>query len=476
MLQLPRTMSLLEKFDPPAHLPDFYQLPGLAEAWHHAMSSWFDFAIANERSVLPAEATVQFFNPAKFDPGSPVVEQAITWNAFPKELLRRYGRDRALREADTVWPLSRYSAAFQGPVFDQTMYRPLNEYCEWHLVRNPQDGKINKITFSSEPPEYWQALYGGTYAFDDGKHSFPGSPERVLELYKQLVSPDVAPEDLVAQHDVGPTTDGDLLVRKGEYNPYNKWNTTHGIVHLCAPPNTLLAEIQLGADGTVIRRNDRGRIIVEADPLICCARYGGPDRNSDPTIGATINALARIGAYITLRNPVGLYMDHIDLSGWNAPAGVDLDSCIKITRGSPGLIERLVVEMPEASGYSVGDLTIGGVPIVHGGQIAECITVNLVGVAVLAGVKGTSIGCTGRCGIDASDAVTLDRAVPLEKPLPVGKQLAFVNEGLAGSAANYTEAAGMKVLAMSAETEASSLTKGPAPKPGYRRGHSHRAP
>jgi len=469
-------MSLLERFDPPAHLPDFYQLPGLAEEWHRAMSNWFDFAIGNERGILPADATVQFFNPSKFDPGTPVVEQAITWNAFPKELLRRYGRDRALREADALWPLSRYSPSFQGPIFDQTLYRPLNEYCEWHVLRNPQDGRINKVTFTSEPPEYWQALYGGTYIFDDGEHTFSGSPERVLELYRELVSVDVAPDDLIAHQDIGPTSAGDLLVRKGQYNPYNKWNTTHGIVHLCAPPNTLVAEIQLGADGTVIRRNDGGRIVVEPDPLICCARYGGPDRNSDPTIGAAINALARLGAYITLRNPVGLYMDHIDLSGWSAPAGVDLDSCVKIARGSPGLIERLVVELPEASGYSVGDLTIGGVPVSYGGQIAECITVKLVGVAVLAGIKGTPVGCTGRCGIDANDAITLDRPVALEQPLPTGKQPAFVNEGLAGSPASYSEASTMKMLATLAESEGSAIPKRPVRKSARPRGHSHRAP
>ena len=62
----------------------------------------------------------------------------------------------------------------------------------------------------------------------------------------------------------------------------------------------------------------QGKLLIEPDALICYAAYGGPNRNSDPTIGATVNALARLGAYVTLRNPVGLYMDHIDLSGWSA--------------------------------------------------------------------------------------------------------------------------------------------------------------
>src|ERR1043165_1968802 len=175
-------MSLLERFDPPAHLPDFAALPGLLDQWHRAMSKWFDFAISNEIATIPSGDTVQFYNPAKFDPGAPAVDQAVTWNAFPKELLRRYGRAQALRLADSVRPLSQYSPRWQGEILDRTPYRPLNEYCEWHVVRDQDTGKINRVTFSSEPPEYWRALYGGTYVFDDGnEYTFSGSPERVLE-------------------------------------------------------------------------------------------------------------------------------------------------------------------------------------------------------------------------------------------------------------------------------------------------------
>jgi len=102
----------------------------------------------------------------------------------------------------------------------------------------------------------------------------------------------VLPEDLVCQEDIV-TNDGQFLVRKGEYNPYNKWNTTHGIAHLCSPPNTLVAEIGLGAEATIPRKDGRGLTLAEPDALIFCAAYGGPDRNSDPTIGAAVNALAR---------------------------------------------------------------------------------------------------------------------------------------------------------------------------------------
>jgi hypothetical protein len=422
-------MGLLQKFDPPAFLGDFKDLPGLADQWHNAMSNWFDYVVELEARGLPDGAAAQYYNPTKFDPGFPLIDQAITWNAFPKELLRQYGLERALRNADSLWPLSKYSPRFRGENFDVTYYRPLNEYCEWHVSRDPYTGKVVKVIFSSEPPEYWKALYGGTYTLDDGKtYKFSGNPQKVLELYRDLVSPEVQQEDLICQNEIGSDAT-QVHVRKGEYNPYNKWNTTHGIAHLCAPPNSLIAEIELGGDATILRNDRRGRLVVEPDSLICCAAYGGPDRNSDPTIGASVNALARLGAYITLRNPVGLYMDHIDVAGWSAPDGVDISDCVRIVRGSPGMIERLQVEVPPGSGYQLGDLKIGGVPVQYGGQIAECITVKLVGTAVLANLKPTPVPCVARCCIDLNHPTVLDRAVLNEEPVPPGKQPAFVNEG-----------------------------------------------
>src|SRR5262245_41385025 len=95
-------MSLLERFDPPAFMPDFNGIPGQLEAWHRAVSSWFDAVVEIERETIGAPP--QYYNPALFDPGGIVVEQAIAWNAFPKELLRRYGRERALQLADALWP------------------------------------------------------------------------------------------------------------------------------------------------------------------------------------------------------------------------------------------------------------------------------------------------------------------------------------------------------------------------------------
>jgi hypothetical protein len=406
---------------------DFARIPGLADEWSEAMSLWFDQVVEAESKTLAkkgSKSKVQYFNPLKVSPPGPALDQSISWNAFPKELLRQFGRERALIEADTLWPLQRYRGGVAPAAMSRTFYRPHNEYCEWHVTRHPETGKIRKLTFSSEPPEYYSAMFG------DGVsgYSFNGDRRVVLDLYHEFVSPKVRLKDLIA----GETlidSGGNVYVSKGQYNPWNKWNTTYGIMHLAAPPNSLLAEIQLGGDATILRQDAKGRLLVEPGPLICCAGYGGPDRNSDPTIGSTVNALARLGAMITLADPVGLYMDHIDLAGWSAPDGAGVGDCVKIARGRPGMIERLEVEVPAERGFTISEIEIGGVPIRYGGQVAECITVKLTGQAVLSKMKPVPVSCDGACCIDPAQAVDLGRSVRTGQPAPVGTVIAFVGEG-----------------------------------------------
>jgi len=376
-------MALLNRYDPPAFLTDYNEIPGQLDAWHRAVSRWFDQSIGSERQKT--KGPIQFYNAATFDPGGLLVEQAVTWNAFPKELIRRFGRDRALLLADTLWPVEAYETPRPEPNIplkgdSAARYRPQEEYCEWHVLRDPDSNKIQRVTFTSEPPEYWMALYGSFPSdTDTNGQPFPGSHDVLLRLYRDLVNPGVQLEDLLTTMEI--RTKSGKTIKAKQYNIRNKWNTTHGIVHLTAPPNFLTAEIQLGADASVHYLDPQGRVLVEPDALIAYAGYGGPNRNSDPTIGASVNALSRLGAYVTLQNPVGLYMDHIDLSGWFAPDGKGVSDCTRIMRGTPGMIERLVVEVPENRGFSVGEITINGVPILFGGQIAECITVKLIGLA-----------------------------------------------------------------------------------------------
>jgi len=410
-------MALLQAYDPPARMNDFDPIRGQRDAWHRFVLESFDNSIQMEvdalRRVTSDPIRPLFYSAFRFDPG-PAIEQAVVWNAFPKELLRRYGRPRALVEADRLWPMSAYyfdwrydpdvpartGADFPNTVFPDTIfYRPTVEYCEWHVDRDPNSGRIKRVTFTSEPPEYWFAMYGGT--MDGSKIDFPGDKDLVLDLYRRLVSPQVEMKDLQVQ---APIVSPFGNLKPGGYNPHNKWNTTHGIVHLSAPPNALTAEIQLGADATQLYHDERGNAVVDPDALIAATGIGGPNRNSDPTIAATVNALARQGAMITLANPVGLYMDHIDLTGWEIPGGIAPRDCVQVVRGQPRLIERLVVEIPDAR-FDVSDIRIGGFPVAFGGQIAECITVKLVGsAAALHSESNPSLPLPGVGYVDPANA------------------------------------------------------------------------
>jgi hypothetical protein len=147
-------------------------------------------------------------------------------------------------------------------------------------------------------------------------------------------------------------------------------------------------------------------------------------RNSDPTIGATVNALARLGFYTTLKNPVGLYMDHIDLSGWETPDGGGVEDFIRIERGSPGMIERLVVEVPKKRRFALSDVTLAGEPIRYGGQVAECITVKLIGRANITSSPQLSPASIGK------DSFFIDPHYPnLVVKSNVGTIPAYVDEG-----------------------------------------------
>jgi hypothetical protein len=397
---------IVKRFLPPAYLPDLDSIPGQLEQWHKAVSYWFDSWIKNSASdVKPGPA--QFYNPARFDPGGLVVEQTVTWNAFPKELLRLYGRERALRQADRLWTLRQFckelwdapSDRRHYPLLDEFSVRPQTEYCEWRVERDSRSDKIRRVIFTSEPPEFWFALFGNRVPGDEPKYQFRGDRKALLARYEQFVGPRVRLNDLVAPGNIFvPGSKSQTYAKKGQYNIFNKWNTDYGIVHLCCLPNALVGEMELAMAGSISYKNAAGHLLVEPEALICCSQTGGPNRNSDPTIVASVNAAARLGAYVTLKDPIGVYMDHIDLSGWECRDKRSVTDCIHIMRGSPGMIVRLVVEVPKDRNITVTDITIGGEPIRFGGQIAECITVKITGIAHIPSqpVRNIPVRCSGQ--------------------------------------------------------------------------------
>ncbi|QNK64403.1 hypothetical protein H7F33_07965 [Pedobacter sp. PAMC26386] len=445
----------LERFHPPGNMTDFNNIPNQLQQWSDAISGWIDGAIQIEQGRLPAGTPVQFFNATKTDPSGQSFIQDIIWNAFPRTLVLAYGKEMAYPKSEQLFSLGDKRPGlptappfFPCPVgsemwklWKDLLYRPLDEYCEFRVERDPNTQKILRIIFTSEPPEYWQALHGDELQDANGNfaYKFTGDKNLMLDLYHEYVSKEVKLEDLACKQDydyMGTDKDGKpvkiQVFRKGDYNPYNMWNSTKGIMHLSHPNNFIQAEIQLGADATILRQKN-GKPVVQADALVCCSGYGGTSRSSDPTIGASVNDLARLGAYVTILDPIGLYMHDLNTEGFTKPNGESIDprEYFKVVRGDEagGMIERAVFEVPAKEGFTVSDLKIGGVPINWGGQVAEHINIKITGNAVGPGTfKNPMLPCATFCCIDVKVSNALTRVSDIGDPIHTGYQETFKND------------------------------------------------
>jgi len=305
--------------------------------WSDFISSELDQARErNSEEVVNYGPRHQFFNLLKQPPDADAVEQDITWTAFPRIVKIQSTSDRQRwRRADS----SRDTQ---------------DEYCEWSVTRDPDTDKITRVTFTSEGPEYWAFLA-------------QADPATLVRLYQKSISPDVKESD---------------LFRNNVYIPRNQWNnsTTNGAMHLIQRANTLLAEIELAAGASIVRRKN-GVIVTDPQELIDCGMYGEKERNSDPHIGASVNELARKKADVTLANPIGLCIAGLSVAGWVTPDGSNPHDYWTITRGTPDKALRAVYEVPAGKNFVLGDITIGGRNIEFGAQIADFVTIKLTGLA-----------------------------------------------------------------------------------------------
>jgi hypothetical protein len=306
----------LSRFDPPANWDDFSALDSHREAfrnhWSRKVHDWTEA----ERAGAP-----NYYNPRLTRIGN-AQPARVEWSAFPKGIEDGSG---SLEEAD------RRQEQF--------------EYCEWYVRRNAE-GKATRVTFTTELPEYWEALW-------------EISPERVLALYRELVSPDVQMEDLRVR-------DG-----SGRYEPRNRWNMGGaqadgvGAVHMIVSINTLGAAL-----GVVVGATNAGD-----------DRPRGPQSfHADALIGLSVKRLVvRLSQQVSLSNPIGIYLQEPEFNRFELPPGaprrVHPQDFWRVVRGNRerGQALRAVYEVPAALGFSVGDIKIDGRPVQWGSQIARTL-------------------------------------------------------------------------------------------------------
>lgn len=415
-------------FSTPALIEDFSDDPALQQQlnnfWDLAIDAYTQAALVSNPWTVNYQAPCNWYvNPKNADITAANPVEPIFWTAFPNRLkiyfsaaetnsfkmsdtqvyqLADFGNTPPLQAFPTGLPFYIPSKRcpyinWQQPIDQWAAYDPngprgwLDEYCEWAVTRN-DDGKITKIAFTCENPEYWYSLW-------------QVSPEKVLALYRQLVNPNVVLDDLQL-----PATDGngfviDPTTGRPAYNPLNKWNagtiatdTYGGAVHLTSPPNTIGAEIMLAAQATLLRQLPPDQYNMQR--MVCAGAYGRAYRNSDPHIGLQVNQIVKnLNVKVTLTNPVGLYLQRPDFSSYKTPDGTDASQFYKIIRGRTAeqagttydQILHAEFSVPEELGYTVSDILLGNavpgssqvpVPIMYAGQIADTFHVCLAGTAV----------------------------------------------------------------------------------------------
>ncbi|MBC9911591.1 hypothetical protein [Chitinophaga varians] len=339
--------------------------------------------------------TTNYYNPIDNNP--PSQPAAIQWLAFPGRLEYNFPsatQDQLYQMADTGSMPGQISNDPCG-TGDNVAYFPYgprgwqDEYCEWAVTRNAQ-GKITRIDFTCENPEYWNTLW-------------MVDPNKVLELYQTILDkPQITLEDLSVPGIVNPITNQPI------YNPLNKWNsgpvsngTTGGAIHLTSTPNTIQTEIGLATTSGIQRFNppppppttNTMWPSAQFNNLICVGQFGQRYRNSDPNIGGTVNNFVTQGFMVTLADPPGLYIQMPNFSAYKTPDGTDPSTFWTIKRGSKTLTDQsgnalpgnfilhAVYEVPASLGYTVSDITISNVPINWGSQVAYTFKMQIVASA-----------------------------------------------------------------------------------------------
>jgi hypothetical protein len=317
-------MALLPIFDTPASLRD-------APAGSPFYTAWSNVIASRLAAASPGDNGGMFYDPTETDVNV-VGSKTLTWIGLPRDVLLPANRDNK-------------PAVYATADADVARRNPQNEYFEWYVTRNPA-GKIVKLTFVTETPEYYETLWAT-------------DPALVVSLYRTLVSPAVVQADLQSG---------------GAYNQFNRWNTVDGIVHYIQTINTL---------GAALGLSQSARTSVPPFRDNFEARPGLADQPTavDPRVSFDIHMLVRKGLHVTLRDPIGLYIVEWNDSGFTKPDGSPVGNYWRIIRGSPGMVLRLEYEVPAALGFVVGDIRIGGHPIAYGAQVAEHITVSISGVA-----------------------------------------------------------------------------------------------
>jgi Dyp-type peroxidase family len=367
-------------------------------AWSSQISYMIDTGVSE---VADQKGASQFYNPTG-PAGADAADETkrlVLWSALPQRLISRYGIERAVEFADTEMASDLLGETERGDTVN-IPYRKQTEYCEWLVQRDGAEdaGDIRRVTFTTETLEYWWTYAQGQALGEYGPEITNGRPvgdlQGVLARYREILGiPGLQLADITFGQDVYESADDmpggrkrpkrKLLYKAGEYNPWNRWNTSDGLVHMSAVTNPMGALVDECAVATV--RRESGNVELR-DPIRCVAALGptrggaGINDSADIAIVGVVGSLARAGAMVTLEDPLSIAMLRLDTGGWRlpdkAPRGATPERYWRVLRGTKERALRAELFVPPEHGFSISDITIRGVPIRYGSQIAQCLTIG----------------------------------------------------------------------------------------------------
>jgi hypothetical protein len=259
------------------------------------------------------------------------------------------------RPTDAVeWAAFPKSANASNAQIDAERFTFQDEYVEWSVDRAA--GQVQRITFTTDFLAYYEALArtSVTALVNAIKAVIPGANPTSAELYGPGAAPTSVSEDARA-------------ARFRQFSRQNPWiNGQKGIVCLAHVNNTL---------GALFGLVDAAAVPNTAVPpgAICAllAQACVPERNSDPSIAAAVQTVARGSRSLSLVDPVGIEMarlggiwrigsDEIDINDETANQGV-----WRVTRqGRRGVLNV------------VPNLLLDDSPVSSGAQVAAVLRVR----------------------------------------------------------------------------------------------------
>lgn len=358
----------MPRFSPPGLLADLTTDAHL-QGWSNVVNGALNGAIGSLTSAVGAE-NVQLVNPLT-TPIAGAKRRIIPWFTF----------------AEDVWDFRRRAEArvhADDPANRRPATRGQNEYSEWFTHRDA-GGNVTAVDVTTELPEYWDFLLANL------------SRAEITALYRAWANPAASEAEIFS----GPG---------GSYNRYNAFNTTRGTMHMINNINTLVAALGLIWDATIWRFNGTTPVDVQD-----CG-VNGP-HHADPTVIAHFNRLSREGRFITMDDPVGVYILGIDTDGWKTPDGSPAENLVRFVRGTPPVRARIAP--PPGSTFRLSDVTISGEPIRWGSQVAERTTVGVIASVSGPGLIRPARGRPCGMGADAGDPVAFGAAIADQSPFEV---------------------------------------------------------